>query len=218
MYATFQDKLGFIHLNENPSITESENQPLFTAATELLMRLNGTSRVGMLNTAYELLNPSKGEFVTHPYTEWRRFSHDNMTGMYIARELGLHSINLPICKWPRRDKNYWLHPRDLIYYSTLSYNPIGSILLPLLLIMAAVSYMAKREVTSGKCLWFYRLSVLTLSGSAYRNCIGRLGLWLGEKMLKCQHGSEPFKDVFGFYFKNPNHPVNQEIQKWYVKH
>jgi len=83
--------------------------------------------------------------------------------------------------------------------------------------MAIVSCLAKKEVTSGKCMWFYRFGTLSQSKSPYKKIIGQMGLVLCEGFLTLTHGREPFKDVFGFYFKNPNHPVNQEINKWYAK-
>lgn len=217
MYQNFQDQFGFIHLNENPTNLGSENGPLFTPASYLLMALNNTPNEGMPNPKYYLLKKSSTDFVTEPLSPRFRFSHDNMTGLYIARELGFHSMDLPICRWSVGEgRPLWYHPRDLIFYAALSNHKLGLALLPILLVISIFSYKKPKAVTSGKCLWFYRFGVLSLSKSPYKSFIGKVGLGMGELLLKAQHGSKGFLDVFSIYFKNKNHPINKEIAKYYV--
>jgi hypothetical protein len=141
-----------------------------------------------------------------------------MTGAYIARELGFHNMKLPTYAWhvhTKTDKFGWYHPRDLIFYNYMNGGLLGAFFLPLLLLMAVHSYLKPKEVTSGKCLWFYRFQALRLFKGVWGRLIGSLGVSLGERLMKRQHGSQPFRDVFNFYFKNQNHPVNQEIKKYY---
>ena len=221
MYREYQDKYGFIHLHKNPDIFDSENGSLFTAATYLLMALNQTPTLDMQRPMYPLLKLNEVTYVTHPTTYQARFSHDNMTGMYIAKELNIHSEKLPISRWDSKKQSdpvmrkYWKHPRDLIFYSMLQGNLFGYILAPLLLFMSIFSLIEPANITSGKCLWFYRFGILTLSENPYKRFIGSFGLLMAEKLLKKEHGDKPFISVFGYYFKDKNHPINIEIEKYY---
>lgn len=218
MYRSFQDLRGFIHLNENPGLRESENPALFTAAVFLLIGMNKTPIRTMLRPQYGFLQKSPSHFVTHPDSSVARFSHDNMTGAYIARELDIHNLDLPVARWNvDSDRKYWMHPRDLIFYGALSNYKVGLVLLPLLWLMSVPSYVQNRSKTSGKCLWFYRFGILSLSGGFWKRLVGKVGIGIGEVLMRPQHGSQAFIDVFSTYFKNRNHPINIEIRKWYAK-
>lgn len=220
MYNQWQDQYGLIHSKIHPELTQSENTPLFSSASLLLMRLNGTPMIGMEYPRFGVFK-NNGQFHTYPNGDDNRFSHDNMTGLYIARELGYlpEDYELPIARWDSYtregafERKYWLHPRDLIFYSALNNKFIGNALLWFLLVISLGSWFS--EGTSGKCLWFYRFGVLTLSNSLYKRSIGKVGLWLGELCMKREHGAEAFIDVFNNYFKDPQHPINQEIVKYY---
>lgn len=215
MYSSYQDKYGFIHLHENPTIMDSENGSLFTAASFLLMIMNKTPRDDMRFLDFYKLKKSDTEFYTHADTGVVRCSHDNMTGLHITKALGLHNMELPIIKWDSRGRKYWLHPRDVIFYSYLSNIPFSGLLLPLLLLFSLHSFLRPRQETSGKCLWFYRFGVLTLSERSLARLIGKVGLSMGAWLLKREHGDMAFIGVFRIYFTDPNHPVNHEILKWY---
>lgn len=225
MYKDYQDQYGLIHSQIHPALDQSENTPLFAAASFLLMRINKSSMVGMLSPKF-IYFKHRGQFHTYyPNGTDNRFSHDNMTGMYIARELGYlpKSFKLPISRWNSHtregafERKYWLHPRDIIFYSSLSqsalYSSLGTITLPLLLVISLGTWWS--EGTSGKCLWFYRFNTLKLSKNPFKKLIGNVGIKLGELCMRKEHGKNAFIDVFKNYFKDPNHPINQEIIKYY---
>lgn len=215
-YKSWQDSTGFIHLHENPDLKQSENGPTFTGELIVLSKMNNFT----LNPApaLNLLQKSKRVYRTTVKQEWgKHFSHDNMTGLYCMRELGLDrklDFELPVYKWNNR---IWLHPRDLIFYAALNRNFLGLLLIPLLLIISIHSLLKPREVTSGKCLWFLRFGTLALSGNYYLQLVGKAGIILLDTLLRARHGRLPLTDVFGIYYKDVNHPIRKEIEVYYGK-
>lgn len=217
-YKTWQDSYGFIHVQNNPTTNGSENCPLFTAEVELLLRMNG--KTSLTNRPrWEMLKASDTQFLDRATGTPQHFSHDNMTGLYIAKELGLHNMDLPIIRWDSKkegkyDRKYWLHPRDVIFYGLLSNKFWGYLLAPLLILFSIDTYTKPYEETSGKCLWFARFGVLSLSDNLFKRSLGKIGLVLGLKLMRHDHGDEAFQNAFGYYFKEYSHPVNQEIREW----
>lgn len=217
-YKNWQDEYGFIHVQENPTVNGSENSPLFTAELELLFKLNNRSALDIA-PKWDMIKENDTKFRDRAIGIPMHFSHDNMTGLYIARELGFHNMELPIIRWDtskpdKYSRKYWLHPRDIIFYNLLKGNLLGFLLAPILFLIAIHSLLAERGKTSGKCMWFSRFGCLSLSDNGFKAFIGNVGLSISNLLLRREHGSQPFKDVFSIYFVE-EHPVNVEIRRYY---
>ena len=187
-YKTWQDSYGFIHVQNNPTTDNSENCPLFTAEVELLLRMNKKANINN-KPKWDMLKISDTKFLDRATGTPQHFSHDNMTGLYIAKELGLHNMDLPIIRWDSKkegkyDRKYWLHPRDIIFYGLLSGKIWGYILAPLLFLAAMLSYREERGKTSGKAMYFARFGVLSLSKNVFKRFIGIQGLALRGSPFK----------------------------------
>lgn len=198
----FFDKYGLLHVQPN---VPSENGILFLAEYVLLNhRVFGgldASEQGMVITAMNLTEWSKGYFQANIPEKGMHYSHDCMTGLQCLNFYFKGRGDF-YAKWNNR---WWLHPRDLIFYSFLAKKKIGYLLAPLLFLFAYVSVRRERAITSGKCLWFLRFATLE-SGSGWHNKIGYLGMKMCEKVMSKFHGEKPWADVFQIYFKNPDHP------------
>lgn len=215
-YSNWQDLGGLFHLHELPTPDSSENSPTFTAEVCLFSVLNGFEiKPPLLEnlkvSKYDFRDRFNGTIPCH-------FSHDNMTGLHCMRHLGFTSMELPIIRWDSTGKGilrqYWLHPRDIITYLSLSFailSPLALLLLPI----ALVSYVKPREATSGKCLWFLRFGTMSASKNYILKVIGKIGLAIGNKTMLKYHGENPFEDVFSYYFKDVSHPCRVEIKEWY---
>ena len=119
----------------------------------------------------------------------------------------------PILKWNNR---WWLHPRDILFYLTLRLEGLcGFLLLLLLLPFLLFSLMKRREITSGKCLWFLRLTTLSMSQCPWLSSVATVYILLSNLILSVAHGNEPWQDIFRIYFKNPNHPIHEQIREIY---
>jgi len=215
-YKSWQDLGGFFHLTQSPPIGQSENGPLFTAEVALFAELNNF-QISPIDISNLKLNDVtftdryNGKFPAH-------VSHDNMTGFHCLKALGYTAMDLPIIRWDSVKngvlRKYWLHPRDVIAFLSLS-NALFSPLAVLLLLFAMVSYLKPRNETSGKCMWFLRFGVMSVSKNYILKIVGKLGLALGNKLMVKYHGEKPFIDVFSYYFKDENHPCRVEIKEWY---
>lgn len=211
------DKYGLLHVDKG---VYSENGILFLAEFLTLKKLNGELDAQGVSLALSASLACKkyeedNEFWIDPNPSDNNvpdvhLSHDNLTGMYALHKLcGLSVNTLFVNKLNRR---IWLHPRDLLFYTIMKNRSIGKYLVPLLIFFIIPSIIKPREVTSGKCLWFLRLHLLDI---IYSSFITRSLLWLTNHILKHDHGSTPFKDVFSIYFKNVDHPINIAMEKYY---
>jgi hypothetical protein len=214
----FFDEFGLLHVEPNQ---DSENGILFAAHWYTLRVIRGVVKPFYWDAIQEVATyTEEGDrlFNANPKNDVSRFSHDNMTGLYcLLFQFGYWKWvdKLPVIKWncnrrnPPTMEGYWLHPRDILFYLSLKFPyTLGTILFPLLLPFLLVSIMARREVTSGKCLWFTRLS----SVSNTKTSIGFIAAaMLGLATFVLSMKGENWKDIFAFYFKNPEHPINQEF-------
>lgn len=210
-YKDWQDEGGFFHIQHSPSKDGSENGPLFTAEVALFSKLN---EFDLAPIDIENLKVSDVDFRDRFNGSTNHFSHDNMTGLYCLKELGFHNMELPIIRWNSRGDKYWLHPRDILFYSILKYkilSPLAMFLIPI----SIVSYIEEQGRTSGKCMWFTRFGTMTLSKNPILSAFGKLGFHIGNFLMKKQHGDKPFQDAFEIYFKNDGHPCREEIRRIY---
>lgn len=221
MYGNYQDRNGFFHHKVNPVENTSENPSIFTAGPRAIMKFNGTSTNTLKKPKYHSLKKNDNQFYTHAFGPVVRCSHDNMTGLYIARELEEHDMDLPIIRWDDhkngRDRKYWLHPRDIIFYMSLDKSPfisfLGSLISPLLWLFSIVSYLSPFGDTSGKCMWLYRYITYTISNNYFKKFVGYVGLLLGLIFMFPLYGFRPFTEAFSIYFKDESHPANVELRK-----
>ena len=215
----YQDVYGFYHHIKHPRHNSSENPSLFSAGVDVLCIL---SRHTPTYSPYGYFKKF-GNYVTHITSDVLRFSHDNMTGMYIGYFLrGADVKQLPIIKWKSKkegkyDRNYWLHPRDIITYLIFRGNYLGYLLAPLLLLFAALSFTKEKGNTSGKCKYFYVFGALLSKGNKAQRKIGILGMTLGEILCEKEHGKNPFIDIFSIYFKDTGYPNNILIKEYYAR-
>jgi len=208
--------MGYVHAKRGEM---SENGPLFTAEVELCNKILNNDRTGLVEG---FLNNStkKGFYDPNPLDDnspTAHFSHDNMTGLYsMATVFGFSGYisSFPVYKWNSR---FWLHPRDLIFYSLLKGSFVAKLLLPVLFVMAMVSVKKPRQDTSGKCLWFVRFLTMKYSKCSITNVAGSIFFNAISKMLEKEHGPKPFEDVFSIYFKDKGHPIHARIEELYEK-
>lgn len=225
-YKEWQDKHGFIHIQKSPTVDGSENGSTFTGAVEVLLALNGKTKLDK-RPRWDLIKINDTQFRDRAEGPILRFSHDSMTGIHIVRQLDHIDTDLPIARWDSKEPNgesyqqnrkHWLHPRDLIMYSIWSdsfASIIGYLLSPLLFLMIWFSCRKERGKTSGKLMWCYRLACLNVSESTIKRSIGKLGLALAHKVMKPEHGDKPFLDCAEIYFKAVGHPIKEELKEWY---
>ena len=207
---SFWDDYGLLHVQPNEP---SENGILFASEYYVLEKIHN-------HPIYEgdkaLRNTRINEvtFQANPPEQGNHFSHDNMTG-YKCLTYNMYGSDglTPILKWNDR---FWLHPRDIIFYLILRLEGLcGFLLLLSLLPFLLFSLMKRRQVTSGKCLWFLRLTTLSLSHDPWLSTLADLYLVLTTLILSVAHGNEPWIDVFSIYFKNPDHPIRSQIEEIY---
>jgi len=201
----------------------SENGPLFTAEYWLTRLLNDGYLSDASKSAISLsilqicedgwYNPQPNDN-NEPDCH---FSHDNMTGLYALCKLADISVaDLPVLKWNNR---WWLHPRDIVFYTLMKEGKwLDLLLLPLfgvLLLAALHSCSTIRGRTSGKMLWWTRWNILMLHKSKRISTLSRLSWYVCEKLLKIRHGDKPMIDVVSIYFKEEGHPVREGIRRIY---
>lgn len=215
-YSDWQDEGGFFHIQKDPTNDGSENGPLFTAEVVLFSKLNDfyvlhPDTISLKVSNVDFRDRYEGNIPAH-------FSHDNMTGLHCLRALGYAYMSLPIIRWNSTKngdtRKFWLHPRDIIFYTSIRHSllsPLSLLLIP----FAIYTFFHKREVTSGKCLWFTRFATMSLSNNLIVKGVGKLGLKIADLMLRKEHGDKPFIDVFNIYFKNYGHPCREEIKVYY---
>ena len=214
----WKDEYGLIHLSPDPSPTDSENSPLFTAhyysyhsPINETMDYDEEAHEGDLREAIASIDrrswfaPS-GNWVEelrdqviggNPYPH---MSHDNMTGLYCLYWLrdGKIPSHLPVLKWNDR---WWLHVRDLCFYSFAHiahkggflWNALKHLLLIFPSISMMVSCMRQPTETSGKCLTFLRCHTF--------------GLKKTFKLCSMILTNKSWFDVFRYYFKHEDHPI-----------
>ena len=216
--SNFFDEFGLLHVEPNE---DSENGILFAAHWYTLQVIRGVVKPIYWDAVQEIATyTEEGDrlFNANPENPVSRFSHDNMTGLYcLLYQFGYWKWieKLPTVRWNNNRRNpptmmgNWVHPRDLIFYTCLKYpNTLGTLLFPFLMPFILVSIMANKTVTSGKCLWFLRLS----SVSNVDNILGKIAaVMLGITTFILSLKGENWKDIFAFYFKNKQHPINREF-------
>lgn len=206
----FWDEYGLLHAMPNEP---SENGILFASEYWALEKIHGhhiyNGDVAIASTAMY-----KDWFVANPPEKGVHFSHDNMTGLKcLMYNIYGTEAGTPILKWNGR---WWLHPRDIIFYSALRLEGLfGSLLVLLLLPFLLFSLMKPREVTSGKCLWFLRLTTLHMSNCPWLSTVVEPIILITNLLLSIRHGNEPWDDVFSIYFKHPDHPIRGQVREIY---
>ena len=212
--STFWDEYGLLHVQPNEP---SENGILFASEYYVLERVhNHPIYEGDKALRNSSLHSEDSEVLygANPPEYGGHFSHDNMTG-FKCLHYNLYGTDghTPILKWNDR---WWLHPRDIIFYLILRLEGLcGFLLLLLLLPFLLFSLMKRREITSGKCLWFLRLTTLSMSQCPWLSSVATVYILLSNLILSVAHGSEPWDDIFSIYFKNPMHPIREGIREIY---
>ena len=162
-------------------------------------------------------NPSDPNNSSHTH-----FSHDNMTGLYCLHYLHYRKPQselrfIPILKW---NHEWWLHPRDVVFYSIMKKRRWAYLLLPLLLIMSIISCIRDVSETSGKCLWWLRWSALELHQSRVVRKFAKYALSINELILRPKYGEHPWAQIFDYYFSNAgnydnaDHPIRVQWKKY----
>ena len=176
-----------------------------------------------------------------PNDAYSHMSNDNISGLYSIMVLLNFSIdNMPVLKWNCVKKknqhklyyrlqkklfgNYlWLHPRDVAFYSVLKYGERKwmYLLLPFVFLFlvgsSLVSASSSRNKTSGKMLWWLRISVLK---ERFKKC-NKVSILLEKwqqlilTVLKKSHGDKPYIDISRIYFKQQYQPTRKSIEKLY---
>ena len=215
---SFFDEFGLLHVEPNE---DSENGILFLAHYLTLRTIRGKITLGEIDDLTHTVSyTEEGDrlFNANPKNDVSRFSHDNMTALYcLLFQFGLWNwvAKLPVTKWNNNRRNpptmegRWLHPRDILFYYSLKYPyTLGTLLFPLLLPFILVSILANRRVTSGKCLWFLRLSSVSNTPTP----IGYIAaLYLAIATFVLSFKGENWQGIFACYFKNIDHPINREM-------
>lgn len=216
---THTDEYGFYHHVTNPNHMSSENPSLFSGGMGAMASLVNHP---ILMSDFKAMEDGNN-YTTHITDLHANFSHDEMTGQYCGRFVQRWDVkDLPIIKWKSQgvnddyQRNYWLHPRDIICYLIFRNNVLGFLLSPLYILFAAVSFLAERNHTSGKCKHFYVASAWSAKGNRIQSFLGRRILSLGEKLCKKEHGEQPFIDIFSIYFKDKLHISHELIGEYYA--
>jgi len=214
----FFDTNNMLHVRQGEY---SENGPLFTAEYWLARLLKDGKLSDASINAIELsilqiiedgwFNPQPDD----DNDENCHFSHDNMTGLYtLCKLIKMDCNNLPILKWNNR---WWLHPRDLAFYSIMKENLCSKLfslpLLALLLVMALHSCSKSQGITSGKMMWWVRWKILSLHTSVIVSKISKISWWICEKILERTHGKNPMSEISAIYFKEEGHPVRELLNE-----
>ena len=230
----FFDKFGLIHLHENPKANESENPLLFTAewviATQLDIWKDGYKGSETFNKLAGLqfkIQSILDTFIQKPFkatgiSTSDHFSHDNMTGLYCLAYL-IYSITgndryintLPILSWNGR---IWWHPRDILFYCAVKLKTKGKLcdllsypllIMPLIAMMVSCWQSHKTRggnkiiKTDGKMLSWLRTSSLGLTGSKS----------MMLSLIRKSGNFTTWKEVSAYYFKDPLHPVTENINE-----
>jgi len=214
----FFDTNNMIHVRQGEY---SENGPLFTAEYWLarLLKDGKLSDASINSIELSVLQIIEdGWYNPQPdddNDEDCHFSHDNMTGLYtLCKLIKMDCNNLPILKWNNR---WWLHPRDLAFYSIMKGNLCSKLfslpLLALLLVMALHSCSKSQGITSGKMMWWVRWKILSLHTSVIVSKISKISWWICEKILERTHGKNPMSEISAIYFKEEGHPVRELLNE-----
>lgn len=223
------DKYDLLHVRQGEY---SENGPLFLAEYWLLRKLLGES-FWIYETTFIGINKTTiliGEHGDAKEVKWFdpnptddniptvHFSHDNMTGLYVLTSLTNISnrglSDLPVLRWNSR---WWLHPRDIAFYSIMKENIWSKLLLVpfllLLLVSSLVSCSRHRGITSGKMLWWTRWNALMLHKSRIVRACAKIGFKLATALITMKNDS--WAGVSAIYFKEVDHPVNELMRELY---
>lgn len=188
----FLDKNGFIHTDENPSLSQSENKLMFTALCSIFYHVDP-----ILDEVY-----LENKFRRNAHRDWNNgsFSHDEMTGLYCL----LNDIqDLPIIKW---EGEYWLHPRDIAFYLYCHFKVLGLIFLPVVTLSMIVSCLQDYKYRNGKR--FLRTDGKLLTYLRCKKYNLKMTFWICDKIIKNKKLFGSWDRVFSIYFKNPSHPLN----------
>lgn len=169
----------------------SENGVLFSAYINIFTDLTLTpQRIQKFTDEGEVWFDPNPDDINRPDCH---FSHDNMTGLYYHATRDTVQ-NLPTIRWNRR---FWLHPRDILFYSIVKKKGSLNFLIPLLIPFLVVSCLRADKHTSGKLLWFLR-GIILLDKCRNFIIINMVLYFLGDKM----------NDILHTYFKDENHPIH----------
>lgn len=207
---SFWDEYGLLHVEPN---IPSENGILFASEYWALEAIHGHP-IYEADLALRSTVVDKNTFQANPPEQGEHFSHDNMTG-YKCLHYNLYQNDglTPILKWNGR---WWLHPRDILFYTILRLEGLCGFVLSLLLLPFLLSsLMRTRQNTSSKCLWFLRLTTMSMSQCPWLSSIATVYILLSNVILSFRHGSEPWIDIFRIYFRNPNHPIHEQVREIY---
>ena len=213
-YNDWFDKVGLIHLDRLPDVTNSENGPLFSAEFYLLYKLTRTENNihPMIYKSITSVNPNP-KIYKPSALGGEHFSHDNMTGLYTMYYLAFKRCPKHLDIWTK----YVRHPRDLCFfsYAKLAHKEgmLWNILHHLLLIIPALAMViscfqrfkvrnGKKIIkTDGKLLTFVRCYAFNLTKTK-KVC---------EFILK-KRGWTSWHHIFSTYFLRQDHPNNQMSQ------
>lgn len=206
----FFDENGLLHVEPDKP---SENGILFAAELYTLSLVNG--QAPSVHRAYDavaatLMDPRKDWFPANPPQIATRFSHDNMTGLYcLVHNMGGDTTKLPMMRWNGR---WWLHPRDILFYTAIRQENtiLASICLLLLIPFLIHSCLRPRGETSGKCLWLLRLCTANISPSPWLHVPSKWLIILANTLLHREHGEKHWQDILNIYFKHPEHPLREQ--------
>lgn len=137
-------------------------------------------------------------------------SHDNLTAIVTSMKLAGHEVEVEAV-WSYLVRNLFtydfrtpgkislkriMHPRDIIYYGYLANNFICWLLLPILLVMQAITCARPKEETSGKLLCWMRIQ-----------CLPSIFSKLFYYQINKQYVGG-LKELFRIYYPNEGHPTN----------
>jgi len=200
-FRSWQDSEGFIHVNENPDIMNSENGLLFTSYAIKLGLLKHIHKPINLLSCYNL-NKWRGS----AFGIGNHFSHDNYLGMlYLQKRFGFKFQGTSFFDFIKY-KHY--HPRDIILFNYIRGHRWLFPFLIIPVIACIVSALrANKNRTSGALLTFLRCDVANL----------KLTRKLCDNILKGKF--ESINEIYSIYFREEGHPcrnLSKDI-KWQVK-
>ncbi len=187
-----------------------ENSLLYTY--EYLLLTEDKDISDLLLSAINRSQISDGLYHQHP-TNYEQMAHDQLTAIVcyfyktkdprlkiVWGEILRQKFHYDIITPDKPEK--LLHPRDVIFYGCLVGNVWTRLLSPLLVIMMVVTLLGKKEDTSGKLLWWTRVMSLE----------GKIKKWLFLKIAPILM-RQSYEEVFAFYFKDEDHPINLAIKR-----
>lgn len=204
----FWDDNGLLNAYKDEKF--GENSLLYTL--EYLLITGDQAVDQLLCSAINRCQISDGLYYQHP-TNFEQMAHDQLTAIVCYFYLKRYSrLNLVWDQILKQNYHYdiitpdkpekLLHPRDVIFYGCLVGNKWAQLLSPLLVVMMIVTLLGKKEDTSGKLLWWTRVMSLR----------GKIKKWIFLKVAPLLM-RQSYEEVFAFYFKDPEHPINLALKK-----